>query len=463
MVLTKIWSEWQAYLAFVDITWQKGIYFFTGESARMTPETILPEFQKFLLDNRLAPENRIRYLAYWVSRFLSFFNKSDNRDVNQVVFEFIDNLRTHKSIADWQIRQAEEALLLYLDRFRGGEALKGVVDPDQAGSDSASILDSMRRLIRTKHYSYSTERTYLDWARRFFAYLEKKTGKLDIVAALADDHVRGFLSSLALQERVAASTQNQAFNALLFLTREVLKRDLGDLKGTLRAKRGTRLPVVLSVEEVRGFLGHLTGRNLLIGQILYGSGLRLMECARLRVQDVDFESNLIFVRGGKGDNDRTTILPTATKEELRAHLASIKELHEKDLAAGYGEVYLPDALDKKYPEAGKTWGWQYVFPAERLSLDPRSGKVRRHHVSDTAIQSAFRIAFGKAGIVKHATVHTLRHSFATHLLMNGVNIREVQELLGHKNVETTMIYTHVLRDMKNAPQSPLDVLFKDKQ
>jgi integron integrase len=193
---------------------------------------------------------------------------------------------------------------------------------------------------------------------------------------------------------------------------------------------------------------------------LYGAGLRLMECARLRVQDIGFDAHFIFIRAAKGDKDRTTVLPEFVKIALQDHIKTVKMLHEKDIAEGHGEVYLPGALDKKYPQAGRSWGWQYVFPADRLSVDPRSGKVRRHHISDTAIQSAMRNALSKSGIVKHATVHTLRHSFATHMLMNGVNIREVQELLGHKNVETTMIYTHVLRDMKNDPMSPLDVMMK---
>jgi integron integrase len=239
----------------------------------------------------------------------------------------------------------------------------------------------------------------------------------------------------------------------------VLREDFDDLSGTMRAKRGKRLPVVLLVDEVKVLFKHLSGQTLLMAQLLYGAGLRLMELARLRVKDIDFDANLVFVRSGKGDNDRTTVLPESVKDQLHAHLMKAKTLHEKDLAAGYGEVYLPDALARKYPKAEKEWGWQYVFPSPRLSVDPRSGKIRRHHITNKAIQFAIGKAVEKAHIAKHATVHTLRHSFATHLLMNGVNIREVQSLLGHKNVETTMIYTHVLRDMKSAPQSPLDTLY----
>jgi integron integrase len=314
----------------------------------------------------------------------------------------------------------------------------------------------MKRLIRLRHYSYSTEQTYLDWAKRFLGYIAE-TKKIKTIACDGGD-VKNFLSHLALRHKVSSSTQNQAFNALLFLFREVLRQNLEDLSGTVRAKRGVRLPVVLTVDEVKAMFSHLSGRGLLLGQLLYGSGLRLMECARLRVKDIDFDENLVYVRSGKGDNDRTTILPQAVKEELKSHLKQVRALHEKDLSEGHGEVHLPDALARKYPNAGKEWAWQYVFPARNLSVDPRSGKIRRHHITDKAIQTVIGKAIKAAGIVKHATVHTLRHSFATHLLMNGVNIREVQDLLGHKNVETTMIYTHVLRTMSNAPKSPLDLI-----
>jgi integron integrase len=274
--------------------------------------------------------------------------------------------------------------------------------------------------------------------------------------------VKDFLSYLALTKRVSSSTQNQAFNALLFLFRDVLKKELGDLSKTVRAKRGQKLPVVLSPEEIQELFKNVTGLNLLIIQLLYGSGLRLLELARLRVKDLDFGQNLIFVRGSKGDKDRTTILPQSVKSILEKHLDGTKKLHDKDLAEGYGEVYLPDALERKYPNAPKEWGWQYVFPASKLSVDPRSGKVRRHHIAEKTIQNAVKEAVKKAGIVKHASVHTLRHSFATHLLMNGVNIREIQNLLGHKHVETTMIYTHVIRDIVNVPKSPLDSLYTNK-
>ncbi|MEK6568074.1 MAG: integron integrase, partial [Candidatus Omnitrophota bacterium] len=222
------------------------------------------------------------------------------------------------------------------------------------------------------------------------------------------------------------------------------------------------MPVVLSKEEVGKIFEHAAGKDLFFLQLLYGTGMRLMELVRLRVQDIDFDSNLIFIRSSKGDKDRTTVLPEAIKDRLREHLKEVKALHEKDLKDGHGEVWLPLALERKYPNAAKQFGWQYVFPSSKLSIDPASGKIRRFHISEKTIQNAMAKAVRKAGITKHATVHTLRHSFATHLLMSGTNIRQVQELLGHNNVETTMIYTHVIRDISNAPQSPLDKLFSTK-
>ena len=421
---------------------------------------ILPEFQGFLLGRELVHEKHAPFFALRVSQFLAFANRNAGNDLQALLQEFLEHLRKQENVNDGLVRQAQDAIQLYLYHFKDGVRFREVrfgKANNAALSSAKNVLADMKRLIRVKHYSYSTEQTYLDWARRFLDYASKDKKKN--VAEYDGEDVKNFLSHLALRHKVSSSTQNQAFNALLFLFREVLRQNLEDLSGTVRAKRGVRLPAVLTVDEVKAMFSHLSGRGLLIGQLLYGSGLRLMECARLRVKDIEFEGNLVFVRSGKGDNDRTTMLPQSVREELKGHLKQVRALHEKDLSEGHGEVHLPDALARKYPNAGKEWAWQYVFPAKNLSVDPRSGKIRRHHITDKAIQAAIGKAIKVAGIEKHATVHTLRHSFATHLLMNGVNIREVQDLLGHKSVETTMIYTHVLRTMSNAPKSPLDVIF----
>jgi integron integrase len=419
---------------------------------------VLQEFQSFLLSRGLAPEKNIPFYAYWASRFLAFCNKHGLTDPSMACLEFAHSLMADPKIAEWQMKQAEDAVKLYLTNFKPDMGPKLHGSEGETGFSAERLIEETKRLIRVKHYSYSTERTYIDWITRFFQYIQDIQGVKS--GRPSPEDIRNYLTHLAVKKHVSSSTQNQAFNALLFLFRDVLKVEIGDISGTVRAKRGQRLPVVLSMEEVKSLFKHLSGTALLIAHLLYGSGLRLMELARMRVKDVDFDMNVITVRSGKGDKDRTTVLPASVRDRLRAHIEKVQLLHEKDLSAGYGEVYLPDALARKYPNAGKEPGWQYVFPSAKLSVDPRSGKVRRHHITDKAIQSAVATAVKKAGIVKHATVHTLRHSFATHLLMSGVNIREIQDLLGHKSVETTMIYTHVLRDMTHAPQSPLDELYK---
>jgi len=430
----------------------------------MRHREILPEFQGYLRKRAIVPEKNIPFYAWWASRFLAFGNKNENLPLDIRIEHFLKEIQNNKRLADWQLRQAEEAVRLYATQFQAGNAasLSPNTVPekaDPATHDPAIVLAKMRELIRLKHFALSTERTYLEWARRFFAFISQRGS-----SAWCAEDVRDFLSYLAVSRNVSSSTQNQAFNALLFLFREILKVDMKGLDSTIRAKRGPRLPTVLSVAEVQELFEQMTGKPLLMTRILYGAGLRLMELARLRVQDIDFDGGMIFVRSGKGDKDRTTILPQAVRDDLQKHLVQVKEMHVQDLAAGHGEVYLPGALARKYPNADRKWGWQYVFPSGRLSVDPRTGAVRRHHMSDKSIQNAMRAAVRKAGIVKHATVHTLRHSFATHLLMNGVNIREVQDLLGHKHVETTMIYTHVMRDMTKAPKSPLDLLdFKESK
>lgn len=313
------------------------------------------------------------------------------------------------------------------------------------------LLDQMRERIRVKHYSIRTEKVYCEWVKQFIRFHQYRHP-----VEMGAPEVEVFLTDLAVRRKVSASTQNQALAALLFLYREVLQIDLPWLKDVVRAKRPQRLPVVLSVEEVRSVLAGLQGDLWLLCSLLYGTGMRLMEVLRLRVKDVDFARGEILIRDGKGMKDRVTVLPRTLQQPLRQHLAVVRALHKAELAAGRGDVWLPFALERKYPNAAWEWGWQYVFPAAGLSVDPRSGAVRRHHVDEKRIQRGFKRAVQAAGIVKLATPHTLRHCFATHLLEAGQDIRTVQELLGHSDVKTTMIYTHVLNRGGLAVLSPLD-------
>jgi integron integrase len=275
---------------------------------------------------------------------------------------------------------------------------------------------------------------------------------------MGEKEITQFLSALAIDRQVSASTQNQALCALLFLYREVLARPFSWLDDVVRAKRPQRLPVVLTRQEVKELLGTLEGVHWIMGHLLYGAGLRLLECLRLRVKDVDFSANHIVVREGKGNKDRITMLPLSVKAPLIAHLARVRELHQQDLAHGFGSVYLPDALHRKYPNAPKEWGWQWIFPATQISVDPRSGEHRRHHLHEVVLQRAVRGAARRVGLIKPVGCHTLRHSFATHLLEDGYDIRTIQELLGHKDVSTTMIYTHVLNRGGKGVTSPADRL-----
>ncbi len=312
------------------------------------------------------------------------------------------------------------------------------------------LLPQVREMLRVKHLSISTERSYCNWIRRFILYHKKKHP-----AQMGRPEIEAFLTHLAVAKNVAASTQNQAFNALLFLYREVLHRELEGIDA-VRAKKPVRVPTVLTVEEVKRVLAGLDGTILLIIKLLYGSGMRVMEGARLRVKDLDFDLLQIAVRQGKGDVDRLTLLPSSLKEPLQTHLERVKKLHEADLARGFGQVYLPHALERKYPTASREWGWQYVFPARTLSVDPRTGRTGRHHVHPSTLGKAVHRAVRLAGIHKSVGCHTFRHSFATSLLEAGYDIRTVQELLGHKDVRTTMIYTHVLKLGGKAVRSPVD-------
>jgi integron integrase len=314
-----------------------------------------------------------------------------------------------------------------------------------------SLLDQVRSAIRLRHYSIRTEEAYVNVIRRFILYHKKRHPR-----EMGQNEIRQYLSHLATDDNVAASTQNVALAALLFLYREVLQIDLPLIEGVERAKRPQRIPIVLTAEEVKKVLARISGTHHLMASLLYGAGLRLMECVRLRVKDLDFDYRQIIVRDGKGEKDRRTILPAPLEESLRHHLARVRLQHEEDVRQGYGRVYLPYALDRKYPNAATEWIWQYAFPAAKLSVDPRTGERRRHHASEDRLQRAVKEALRRAGVEKRASCHTLRHSFATHLLEDGYDIRTIQELLGHADISTTMIYTHVLNRGGRGVRSPLE-------
>lgn len=313
------------------------------------------------------------------------------------------------------------------------------------------LLDQLRDAIRIKHYSYSTEKTYIHWAKRYILFHNKRHP-----AEMGVPEIEAFLSHLAQEGNVSASTQNQAFNAILFLYRNVLKIELVTPIHALRAKRSEHLPTVLSKDEVPRVISAMRGLHQLMVKLLYGCGLRLMECMRLRVKDIDFEQSQIIIREGKGEKDRATMLPSSLVQPLKEQIAYVRKLHERDVAQGYGSVELPFALARKYPHADKEFGWQYIFPSDRLSTDPRSGITRRHHLDPSGLQRAVKKAVMLTGMDKPVSPHTFRHFFATHLLEAGYDIRTVQELLGHKDVKTTMIYTHVLNGGPKAVRSPLD-------
>lgn len=340
-------------------------------------------------------------------------------------------------------------------RRRGGHSgtagTQGTAGASGSPVAGPRLLDQVRARCRVRHYSKRTEQAYVAWVRRFVLANGRRHPR-----ELGGREVEGFLTSLATAGKVAAGTQNQALAALLFLYREVLGVELPWMDNVVRAKRPRRLPVVLSREEVARMLAMLDGQAWLMASLLYGTGMRLMECLRLRVKDVDFARNEILVREGKGGKDRRVPLPQKLKVPLQQAVERVRVVHAQDLAVGLGPVWLPHALERKYPNAGHELGWQYLFPAAAPSVDPRSGIVRRHHVDEAVLQRAIKTARVKAGIAKPATCHTLRHSFATHLLEAGHDIRTVQELLGHKDLSTTQIYTHVLGRGAGAVLSPLD-------
>ena len=315
------------------------------------------------------------------------------------------------------------------------------------------LLDQMRESMRARHYRSRTEETYCQWVRRYILFHQKRHP-----ADMGEPEINAFLTHLAVKDKVSASTQNQALSAILYLYRHVIGRDVGDLGDVIRARKPKRLPVVMTRDEVKTVLDHLSGNKWLMASLLYGSGLRLMECLQLRIQDLDFAGRELLVRDGKGGKDRRTMLPQSLIPALQEHLIHIKKVHEKDLADGWGKVVLPGALERKYPNASTEWRWQWVFPQENRWKNKKTGEEGRHHIDESLIQKAVRSAVTRSGLIKRVSCHTFRHSFATHLLESGYDIRTIQELLGHNDVKTTMIYTHVLNRGPAGVRSPMDGL-----
>lgn len=436
------------------------------------------------------PEKRAYWMAVELERFLTWCRKQPHpAELDALTQGYMEELRQMRK-PDWQIDQASQALHLLATGIenwhwqpdehggvRPSFRLKAAIEPRPetqsnvaspspvrtSGSDASSVVppprvpvtaeapwtESMRRELRLRHYAWRTEQTYLDWAGRFAHFCGQPLSEAD------EAQVRRFLEHLALERNVSSSTQNQALSALLFLFEHILKQPLQDIDAT-RARRGRRLPVVLSREETSRLLAAMSGTPALMARLLYGAGLRLMECVRLRVKDLDFDRGQVLLRAAKGDKDRVSILPETLRPPLKAHLESIHALWEEDRRANVPGVWLPMGLERKYPNAGKEWAWHWVFPSKHLGADPVSGVTRRHHVNENGLQKAIKEALVRAGISKHAGCHTLRHCFATHLLESGADIRTVQQLLGHNSVETTMIYTHVMQKPGIGVKSPLD-------
>lgn len=416
--------------------------------------TTLQKFEEYLATKQITNDKQLPFYVRWVSNFLGFCQKSAaSPGSDNQVQSFLQLLSKTKE--EWQVKQAREAIRIfhfYLSQTHEQEAAVMAVQSPDTQAAWQRITHEMREALRLRHRSIRTEKSYMQWLRAFFKFLNgKEPNEIDSL------DVKRFLSHIAIDRKVSASTQNQAFSALLFLFRNVMNKELTDISETVRAETKRRLPVVLKKGEINRILDRLSGAHLLMARIIYGCGLRVQECISLRVKDIDFEQGALTVRSGKGDKDRITVLPESLKNDLLAHLARVKQIHEQDFIRDDTEgVWLPNALERKYPNAGKEWGWFWLFPASTLSSDPRSDKRRRHHTHVTNLQRQFKEAVRQADITPNASVHSLRHSFATHLLEKGYDIRTIQELLGHSNLQTTMIYTHVAGKNILGVISPLD-------
>ena len=370
-------------------------------------EALLAGYSGYLQSRHLVPEQHVRHYVRWVRLFLGFADKHPDGSSDRCLLRFLEELKKRPDRPEWQIGQAKNAVHMYYYQYRADDSEENRADdrlPEVDATDPAQVHAAMAEMLRLKHYRYRTEETYLAWMRRFYGFVERNRGAR---ASPTAEDVRNFLTHLALERKVAASTQNQAFNALLFLCRHVIHLNLQDMDKNVRAKRGQKLPVVLSVDEVRALIVCTDEEHQLAVKLIYGGGLRVMDLCRLRVKDIDFDQNLLIIRDGKGAKDRATLLAESAKAELRKHLKKVRQLHDQDVAAGVGEVWLPDALSRKYPAAAADWGWQYVFPSDKLSNDPRSNKIRRHHIDASTVQRAVHRAVREAGIIKPASVHSL--------------------------------------------------------
>ena len=394
-------------------------------------------FTDYVRANDNIKDQHKNYYLLWVKKYLKY--KLDNTDAS--LEEYLESLRKQK-LEKWQITQAMDAINFYWL----------FTDSPDRKPDYTDIHTAIHNVIELKHYSTKTDKTYQNWIKQFLQFAAKEPSQVE------SEDVHRFLTYLAVKRKVAAKTQNQAFNALLFLFRHVLKKELSGLETTIRAKEKRNIPAVLSPDEVGLLLEHLTGTYSIIARLLYGCGLRLMECLTLRIKDIDFKQKIVTVHSGKGDKDRIVVLPDKLIPDLTDHISDLKNSYEHNKKIGHGLVKLPDALSSKYPSASSEWIWQWLFPAPSYYIDKSDGKVYQHHLHESSVQKSINKAASETGIPKKISAHTLRHSFATHLLESGVNIRTIQELLGHKYLDTTMIYTHVVASFKKNIRSPLDFL-----
>lgn len=451
------------------------------ESPKGKPKSGFTERLNELWAGAMVEPARWGYFSAWVMKFGKFLTPRFFYQATLADVEAFYRVLLQESRAAWQVEQADAALKLVFQKLYPMEWAQpwkpewpeaamterplnrpalNLEDPAWTGrSDEGDLperyrpfLEEIRGQIRTRQYSYRTEKTYVDWARRFLVFAQPVNRE-----SVGSEAARAYLSYLAVKRKVSAATQNQAFNALLFIFTDVLGKEFGLLEGVQRAQQRRKVPVVLTRAEVKALLGTLEdGSGKLMVELLYGAGLRLLECVRLRVQDVELEKCVVMVRQGKGGKDRVAPLPVSIVGKVREQIGRVLALHAEDLAQGLGETVLPDGVEKKYGSYSKQPGWQFLFPSKQVATDPRSGKLRRHHVHENHLQRRVKEAAAKAGILKTVTPHTLRHSFATHLLEGGADIRTVQELLGHADVSTTMIYTHVLNRPGLSVKSPLD-------